>query len=227
MIKQRTNEWYRARIGKFTASNFGKLMSKPADKNAEWSKTALSLIEKAAAQLYYNDYYEKPDFEATGWGNLYEPEAIKELQALLNCETEEGGFITDNQIRQAGATPDLYLLSQEDVYIAQIKCPFNQENHIKYRTKIKDATSLRKIKSEYFWQIQGELWITKLQKCYFVSFDPRLEGENRLHYAIIERDEEAIEILKRQILKSIEKRNEFHRSFVLQLAYPKPLAEYW
>lgn len=42
MIKQRTNEWYRARTGKFTASNFAKLMAKPAEKSALWSKSALN-----------------------------------------------------------------------------------------------------------------------------------------------------------------------------------------
>ena len=79
MIKQRTKEWYASRIGKFTASGFSNLMAKPRDKSATWSRSALNYIEKAAAQLYYNDYYSRPNNDATRWGMAHEDSAIKEF----------------------------------------------------------------------------------------------------------------------------------------------------
>ena len=227
MIKQRTKEWYRARIGKFTASNFANLMAKPADKSALWSKSALNTIEKAAAQLYYNDYYERPNTNSTSWGNDNENKAIFEFQKKLDCEISEAGFILHPEIKDIGATPDVFIKYNNEISIAQIKCPFSEEIHLKYCQKIFDAQSLKKTKSEYFWQIQGEIWITNSQYCYFVSFNPRLNNSNRLHYAKIDRDDNAINQLKLQIYNSIKLRDEILQKFLDKQIRPKSLDSYW
>ena len=227
MIRQRTKEWYRARIGRFTASNFSNLMSRPANKNANWSKTALNMIEKAAAQLYFDDYYERPDNSATSWGTRNEDLAIKEFQKAISCEIEEAGFLIHPEIDAVGATPDVFIIENGVTNIAQIKCPYNQEIHLKYGKKITDTKSLKKTKSQYYWQVQGEMWLTNSQSCYFVSFDPRESGDKRLFYALIERDEEAISQLKKQILKSLEKRDEILEAFRNNEKYPKSLDRYY
>jgi len=56
MIRQRTPEWYSARLGKFTASHFSDLMAKPAANLAPWSKSAINYIQDLALQLYLNKY---------------------------------------------------------------------------------------------------------------------------------------------------------------------------
>ncbi len=228
MITQRSQEWYSARIGKFTASGFSNLMAKPRDKYSEWSRSALNYIEKAAAQLYYNDYYVRPDSDSTRWGMRQEPYAIDEFKQQFFYEFMAGGFVTHPEIRDVGATPDLIITDDEGKKaIAQIKCPYNQENHKKYISKIVDTWTLKKSKSQYFWQVQGEIWVTGSDYGYFVSFDPRVLGENRLHYARIDRDDEAIEELKNKVIESLTKRDEVLYQFQNGIKQPKGLWEYW
>jgi hypothetical protein len=231
MIGHRTNEWYRARIGKFTASNFPDLMSKPADKSAKISKSALNCIEKAAAQLFYNEYHERPDSDSTRWGIRYESKAIEIFSERTNFQTRELGFLEHPVIKAVGATPDTQVIDPiytEKLIIAQIKCPYNSEIHKEYLQKIFDNTSLLKKKSAIFWQIQGEMWVTNAVHSYFVSFDPRLLGCNDcLHYVKIERDDDAINTLENVIKQSIELRDTILHDFNKGVKKPKPLNDYY
>ncbi|WP_373553155.1 lambda exonuclease family protein [Haliscomenobacter sp.] len=230
MIKQRTNEWFRARIGKFTASNFSSIVSKPADKTASISKSAMNCIEKAAAQLFYNDYYERRDTDATRWGNTLEKEAIIKFAKKTNLTTKESGFILHPQFPDIGATPDVIIEDSNfpgKAIVAQIKCPFNVENHISYTTKIHDTHTLRSKKSEYFWQVQGEIWISDSIHGYFVSYSPSVSLENQLHIVEIPRDEVAIAFLKMKVFEAINIRNVILDEFNSGKRRPKPLESYW
>ena len=230
MIKHRTKEWFEARIGKFTASCFGKLMAKPADRTATWSKSALNCVEKAVSQQYYNRYYERPDNNATRWGFRNESLAIEEFVRITNFRYKETGFVLHPTIQDIGATPDAQIIedeSSDDFVIAQIKCPYNTDNHLKYASKIFDNKTLKKSKSEYYWQMQGEIWITGAKHNYFVSFDPRLQGAKRLHYAKIERDNDAIRMLKQRIYDVIELKNKFLNEIEQGIRRPEPLISLW
>ena len=90
MITQRTPEWYEIRKGKFTASNFYQLLARSADKCSSISKSALNCIEKAAAELYYDECFDNPDNSFMGiWKfiarlSLCEPLALAKLPTTLN-----------------------------------------------------------------------------------------------------------------------------------------------
>lgn len=230
MIQYRTPEWYKARIGKFTASSFGLLMANPADKTATWSKSSLNCIEKAVSQIYFNEYSERPDSDSTRWGIRNEALAIQEFVEETKFQYKETGFVLHPKIEDVGATPDAQIIENDhldEMVIAQIKCPYNQKIHLKYTNKIFDTETLRKSKSEYYWQIQGEMWVTGAKHCYFVTFDPRLRNVRRLHFAKIRRDEEAIRKLSARVIKSIELRNKILREIRLGIRPPKPLFNYW
>lgn len=230
MIKHRTPEWYKARIGKFTASNFGKIMSNPADKSAQWSKSLLNCIDKAVSQEYYNRYNERPDSESTRWGMRNEVIARREFVKRTLFSSREMGFVLHPTMKGIGATPDAQIIENEtsdDLIIAEIKCPFNQSIHQKYISKIFDSSTLKKSKSEYFWQVQGTMWITNAKYCYFISFDPRLSGGNKLHIAKIDRDEEAIEKLKLRVEEAIKLKEKFISEINQGLRRPKPLERCW
>ncbi|MBN8683948.1 MAG: YqaJ viral recombinase family protein [Chitinophagales bacterium] len=231
MIAHRTSEWFKARIGKFTASNFPDLMSKPADKSALISKSALNCIETAAAQLFYNQYHERADSEPTRWGLRYESMAIQVFSERTNFQTKELGFVIHPLISSVGATPDTQVIDFEcldKLILAQIKCPYSSEYHKDYLNKIYDTTSLKKKKSAFFWQMQGEMWITNADYSYFVSFDPRLLGRNEcLHFVKILRDESAINEIEIVIKKSIELRDIILDDFKKGIRYPKSLSDYY
>jgi hypothetical protein len=231
MIRHRTNEWYRARIGRFTASNFADLMTKPANKDSSISKTANNCIEKAAAQLYYNNYHERPDNDATRWGLSNESRAIKEFSNRTNFNTVEMGFIEHPIISEVGATPDAKVIDPTrpgDLIIAQIKCPYNPQIHLDYLNKIYDTDSLKKKKSACYWQMQGEMWVTSAVYSYFVSFDPRLLGSrNCLHIVKINRNQDAIYLLEEVIRNSILLRDKFLYEFNNRIKFPKSLSDYY
>ncbi len=231
MIEHGTPEWYKIRIGKFTASNFPSLLSRPADKNASISKSALNCIEKAAAQLYYDKYFERSDTDSTRWGLRYESRAIQVFSERIGMQNKNIGFVEHPQIKSVGATPDTQIIDLGEpnkLIIAQIKCPYNQQYHRDYINKIIDTLSLRKKKSEYFWQIQGEIWVTGADYSYFVSYDPRLgTSENCLHYVKINRDDEALWLLEETIIKAIELRDAILEDFKFGRKRPKSLSDYY
>lgn len=230
MIKHRTTEWYKARIGKFTASNFPDIMTKPADKSASVSKTALNCIEKAAAELFFNSYLEKPDSDSTRWGLIYEETAIKQFSERTKLVTKDCGFMLHPKYPDVGATPDALIEDEtfvDKTIIAQIKCPYNSKYHGEYRQKISDGVSLKKSKSDFFWQIQGEIWVTDAIHSYFVSFDPRENSTSNLHIVKINRDDEAISLLEQKILEAIKLRDQMVDEFRKGVKRPKRLDQYW
>jgi exodeoxyribonuclease (lambda-induced) len=206
----RSNEWYQARIGKITASFMYLLMAKPADGSSGWSKSALNYINDLALQLHLKEYFVHPDCDATRWGINNEAEALSEFIKQTGFSQKSSGFILHPLNKEVGATPDACIIEEarsKEIIIAQIKCPYNSDYHLKYRFKITDNHSLRKCKSEYFWQIQTELWVTSAKYCYFISYDPRLLKSERLHFAEILRDEEAIEQLSITTKEAIKQRD--------------------
>lgn len=212
IIRQRTREWYTARLGKFTASNFSALMSKPADKSTTWSKSAISYIHDLALQLFLNKYTFRQDNDATRWGMRNEEKALGEFSYATGFTLNDPGFLIHPEFSEVGATPDAVVIEKEGstkLVLVQVKCPFSQKNHSHYSRKITDAKSLKKCRSAYHWQIQGEIWVTGASHSYFVSFDPRRYGLERLHYARIDRDTQAIEQLENIIPEAITLRNKF------------------
>lgn len=217
MIRQRTSEWYNARLGKFTASHFGELMAKPAIRTSKWSKSSITYIQDLALQLFLQKYTSRPDNDATRWGMRNEEHALLEFGKFTGFNVAESGFLVHPSFPEVGATPDAIVIenrNSKDIILAQVKCPYSPKNHSKYCRKIKDAVSLNKCKSAYHWQIQGEIWVTGASHSYFVSFDPRQYGHLRLHYAKIERDQKAIDQLESVIPEAIAMRDEFLRQFV-------------
>jgi hypothetical protein len=203
MIEYRSEQWYQARAGIFTASGFYKLMAKPADKSAQWSKTALNYIRLKATEKYTGNYAYRPDCRATLWGTENEQLAINAFAEISKFDLHETGFIQSDELPDAGATPDVIFTDQNGKKaIAQIKCPYNNTFHKKYCDKIFDSKSLKKTKSAYFWQMQGEMWVTGVDYSYFISFDKRYPKNDQFHFAKISRDDTAICLLKERLIQS-------------------------
>ena len=216
IIRQRTPEWYAARLGRFTASNFGTLMARPVDKSSQLSKSAIAYIRDVALQLYLNKSTFRKDTIATRWGMTKENEALKEFEQITGFTITESGFVLHPDFPDVGATPDAIILDKGQsgkLILAQVKCPYSQKNHLQYIKKIGDVVSLKKYRSAIYWQIQGEIWVTGASYSYFVSFDPRLWGSKRLHYVRIERDQQAMDELETVIKKAIALRNGFFEEY--------------
>lgn len=174
ITSQRSDFWRTARLGRFTASEFHKLMTEPRSKeakaNGELSDGAKTyVLDKIAEDLtgmskdFQND--------ATVFGIQNEELARKVYMSTTPFAVTECDFITygDN----AGGSPDGFV---GDEGMIEIKCPWNSTEHLKHCL----ITSDEYLKDEFaafYWQMQCNLLFTGRQWCDFVSFDPRIEGQ--------------------------------------------------
>lgn len=190
-------EWLKRRLGKFTASQFSRLVAYP--NKDELPAGAITYVMEKVVEVA-TDFEPEQGFTtaAMQWGKDHELEAIGRFESEFNFKVdftgEEQTFIDYPDLR-AGATPDGLIGNDAGV---EIKCP-NSATHLKYMA-IKCENTLKHIAPDYYWQIQGQLMITGCDRFYFVSYDPRFKDVDlQLHIAIIQPIVSDIEFLKQRL----------------------------
>jgi putative phage-type endonuclease len=144
--KQRTDDWYKAREGKLTASMFAQAAGiGPGSRQQAWRRI-----------LGLEDVYEN---EAMSWGTENEPIAIEAYRARHLDEgqmVELVGFVPHPTLSWVGCSPDLLVGSKR---LAEIKCPASKEIY-------------PEIPPYYMAQMQGQLEVTDRDECDFVVWTP-------------------------------------------------------
>lgn len=169
-VEQGTEEWYRLRMGRFTASNISALLATKGDKGRQ------NEIKRVAFELLYDvrpDGFESPWM---GRGKDLEVEARDAYQATTFTVVDTCGFFTYGD--SMGASPDGLIGDDGTV---EIKC-------VKYNTFI-DYVIADRVPPEYVPQIQTQLLCTDRQWCDFIAYHPGVP----LFIKRIERDEEMIQ----------------------------------
>jgi putative phage-type endonuclease len=183
---QRTKEWHKERMGKITASNFAKVLTKGRAKDKEWGDTAMTYAMEICCEILTGEYKEFTS-AATEWGIEYEPFAKTAYTTETFNIIKEVGFIKfDDSI---GGSPDGLI---GDNGMIEIKCPFNPVNHL-------ERLLNNSVPDEYMAQIQGNLMICKRQWCDYVDYDYRFDKE--LLIIRVQRDEKYITQLMERLLK--------------------------
>lgn len=198
VVEQGTEEWHEARIGRVTASRFADIMRGP--NSASWKNYKAELVAERLSGRREEGFKNS----AMQWGTEYEPVARLTYELLTGNAVEETGFFAHPAI-DAGASPD-GLIGEDG--LLEIKCP-NTATHIETLRK-------RKIPSQYYWQVQGQMWITERKWCDFVSFDPRLPENAQIFVIRGERNEEDIKELEstvREFLASVDLEVAFVQNF--------------
>ena len=94
-----------------------------------------------------------------------------------------------------GATPDGLIAEDEGL---EVKCPDSKTHY--ERLRFLNAENFKEKEKQYYWQIQGCMYVTGRKRWYFVDYDPRFKNEEkRLLIIVIERNEEDITKLKRKL----------------------------
>ena len=198
-------EWLMLRLGKFTASEFHRLMGyQGKDELPKGGQTYA--LEKAIEILteFQPDNYVS---QAMQWGIDREPEAVAAFteQTDLVVAAHGAGQIFLQLGPDIGGTPDGLIPSERSGI--EVKCP-GSKAHLDHLL-ISDAASLKAIAPEYHWQIQGLMMINNSSKWYFVSYDPRFKDEKlRLHIVKIARSDADIRDLRIRLDMAIQSRNE-------------------
>ena len=180
---QRSNEWFKDRYGKFTASEIHKLLGVRG--LGETGKSYA--IEKAIEQLYgqVEDSYRGADMQR---GVDLEPHAFKKFQEMHPEATESFMFPYGEH---AGASPDGVVGKDA---ILEIKCP--------RATKFFKIVADENIDKEYYAQMQMQMLCSNSDKAYFFNYCV-IDGEEFHHTIEVKRDEEMIALIKERLEEAI------------------------
>lgn len=180
---QRTVEWYIARLGRITASDYKTIM---ADKKKDGGRIQAwhdLIVEKVTERLTGQPIL-IPDNYAMKWGRDHEDEGKAAYSFLHDVEVIEAPFIPHPEL-MAGCSPD-GLIGLDGG--CEFKCPANSTVHLN--------TWLNGMPKEHMAQIQGCMWGTDREWWDFCSYDPRMPAHLQLYVQRIERDEAYIQKLE-------------------------------
>lgn len=184
-IIQGSDEWFAARCGKVTASRIADVVAKT---KSGWGASRKNYAAQLLAERLTGSVAESYSNAAMQWGNDQEPQARRAYEFWRNAQVVEVGFVDHPTIAKCGASPD-GLVGEDG--LVEIKCP-NTATHL---DKLLGASIERK----YLLQMQWQMECTGRRWCDFVSFDPRLPENYRLHIERVEFDAEWVLEIKDMI----------------------------
>lgn len=194
-MPQRSEEWNAIRSGRFTATDFGKLMPTPKQGPEDFNAVQMAIIYRVAAERLTglkkgSDWGSAPkDF-----GVETEDEARISFILETGLDVQEIGFVGYSE--WVGCSPDGLIGDDEGL---EIKCP-NSDTHLRYLNRPEDLLD------DYRYQCVGGLLCTGRKRWHLYSYDPRFESERmRSVHVIIERSEPEICLLENRLLEAIDK----------------------
>ena len=175
-MKQRSEEWFAARLGKVTASRVADVMSRTKTGPAA---ARTNYMMELLCQRLTGRHEEGFTSAAMIRGTELEPVARSAYEVLTGEIVAESGFVVHPDIVGFGASPDGEV---GDKGLIEIKCP-NTAQHIQFlRTGKPDG--------RYIWQMYAQMVCTGRQWCDFVSYDDRLPEPLALAHTRIHLDQD-------------------------------------
>ena len=184
-MEQRTEEWFKARLGKVTASKMNDVLAKIKSGEAAMRRNYKMQLATERLTGKQTDFYMN---QAMQDGIDREDTAREIYEIVRDIKVEQVGFIDHPTIEMAGASPDGLL---PDNGILEIKCPIETTH----------TTNLleRVLPSRYKAQVQWQMACTGANYANFVSYNPNFEPKLQLIYVEVERDEDYIAMLEEEV----------------------------
>lgn len=182
---QRTDEWFKSRMGRFSCSQLHRLMTEPKSKSdkesGKLSDGAITYVMECIAEKLTGKSA-KDDFTSkyTDWGVLHEPIAIGIYEEVFGCKVTQSGYIPYGE--NFGGSPDGLI---DDAGGVEIKCPYTITAHLVHSL----TTDLKADYKECYWQIIGYMIITGREWFDFVSYHPEYPGKYQFKRIRLERSE--------------------------------------
>ncbi|MEG2328275.1 MAG: YqaJ viral recombinase family protein [Akkermansia sp.] len=163
-MEQRSEEWFRARAGRITASNLKKILTP----TGAMSKQSEDYVYELCASCVRPDEVVFEGNLHTDRGNALEPVARELFVERTGFDVRQVGFVTHDDSPVLGCSPD-GLVYRDGVPVAglEIKCPLGK-NHARYLYE-------GVLPSEYKAQVHGSMVVTGLDSWWFMSFNPGFE----------------------------------------------------
>lgn len=188
--EQGTEEWFKARLGKITASDFDKIITG----TGKFSTSHNEIVNKNVAEILTGEVKETFQSESMNRGTYLEKEALKFFNIAFDYKFEKTGFF-DSRLGY-GCSPDGVDL---DLKIGlELKCP-ESHTHVGYLAE-------DDLPKKYYQQVQGSLLVSGFDTWIFGSYHPALPPV----HVIVKRDEPYIEKLREYLNISVKLINERH-----------------
>lgn len=181
---QRSEEWYRARLGKLTAS---RIADATARTKSGYGASRATLMAELVVERLTGRPAERFVTASMQWGIETEAQARAAYEWLHDLDVEEVGFVDHPEIPHSGASPDGLV---GGAGLLEIKCP-DTKTHI-------ETLLTRKVPERYLKQMQWQMACTGREWCDFASFDPRMPEELQLWVQRVQRDNDVIAELERE-----------------------------
>jgi len=193
-MEQRSEEWFKARLGKATGSRIWDIVAKTGKRwGSSRSSYAAQLIAQRLSGVVAPEYLSP----SMVWGIETEGQARLAYGYWRDVDVKEVGFIDHPRILMSGASPDGLV---GDDGLVEIKCP-NTTTHI-------DMLLGCPVPTRYITQMQWQMAVTGRSWCDFVSFDPRMPVPMTLFVMRVERDDARICELETMVCEFLEEVDE-------------------
>lgn len=188
-LEQGSDEWKQARLGHVTASCVTDVMAK--GKGGQEAITRKKYKMRLVAERVTGQGQDSFTSSAMEWGVMQEPFARQQYEVSHETFVEKTGFWKHPIYDWIGVSPDGLV---GDDGLIEIKCP-NSTTHLDYL--IADQ-----VPTEYYKQMQCQMWVTNRKWCDFVSYDPRIRSDkNKLFVKRCVRDDVFIAEMEAEVLK--------------------------
>lgn len=185
MIEQGSEEWFALRRGKVTASRVADVVART---KTGWGASRANYAAELIAERLTGVSAAGFTNAAMQWGTENEPHARAAYEFYAGASVEPAPFLIHPKIAMSGASPDGMVGAEG---LVEIKCP-NTATHL-------DTLLGEPPADKYIKQMQWQMACANRAWCDWVSFDPRLPEEMRLHVQRVARDEKLIGELEREV----------------------------
>lgn len=191
-FEQHSDEWYAAKLGMFSGSDFHIFLGDSKTKKEKlWEKVAERRFMDSDKEDFFSPYTER--------GNMLEPEARRMYSAINEVEVKEVGLVEEDGEFDGYAvcSPDGLVGEDGIIEIKTLSAKF----FLSY-TEIDEKTGKPKnyIRPEHMTQCQYNMFITERQWCDLVYYHSRA-GVYIIH---IKRDEKYIEKIKEALREGVQ-----------------------
>lgn len=187
-VAQRSEQWFKDRLGKVTASRIGDILN--TIRNGNWAASRKNYAAQLVTErLSPERIPEAFTNEAMQWGVDQEPHARAAYEARTGNKVTEVGFCDHPTIAMAGASPDGFV---GDDGLLEIKCP-TTATHI-------ETLLAGQIPEKHKYQMLWQMACTKRTWCDFVSFDPRLPEEMQVFLERFHGDPAEITRIEKEVM---------------------------
>lgn len=195
--QQGSVDWLKLRLGVITASEAGKVISKPRS-GTKWTDTKLTYFYTLLGEVCTGNVVEV-NARPLAWGKEYEASARALFEFTTDVKVADVPILFKDETLRCACSPDGMCSDGKGL---ELKSPYTSAVFMKFRLGGFDA-----IKSEYMAQIQYSLWVSGKDAWYFANYDPRMKREG-LHHVVVERDQKFMEEFDEMVPEFIGKMDE-------------------